>query len=559
MTLHLTIPAEDNFFQPSPIRRAHTQPEFVDSYTSSFSRSPRKASFELTSPSEPAGLGFNFDRPPLPLASEPADDFSFAQFDEAEDQILFPSYDDENLDLSAQDEEDLEAPPSPRTGDSGDSYSVSPTTSASTDPSRPESPETVDLEFADDDTAIESQPTRHVDYLSHTWKEEDIWASWRHIISRRSAYQNSERLENASWRTWMKAKNNLKTISPETLNWMKDCDVTWLYGPLQIGKEAPSITLSSPSPSNGDQMSKSTSPNPRKPILKKRSMSEVMLQRSLSSSSLVKQAAAAVQAQQSGSRATPSRGAADFAAFPFEPRCLTRENSINVSGLASDVSSTPFEEKHIHFNPHVEQRIALEIKGDDDEADVFVPEDEDDSDSEDGLMMKKSDSKRKLPPLGKKAAEKKPCFNDTQTIAPLPPTTLKHREESSDKDSAVKHSNGIWKAGRGSSPSNGYSVGQYDDDDDEDWEPPVNRFMGRRDSVAVTQNRFHGLQRVESDESLTGEPSAGMRRTASGMFMPYSDDDEDDMVSEGLFGKVVDTVNTAKDIAHVIWNVGWRR
>ena len=26
-----------------------------------------------------------------------------------------------------------------------------------------------------------------------------------------------------------------------------------------------------------------------------------------------------------------------------------------------------------------------------------------------------------------------------------------------------------------------------------------------------------------------------------------------------LFGKVVDTVNTAKDIAHVIWNVGWRR
>jgi hypothetical protein len=26
----------------------------------------------------------------------------------------------------------------------------------------------------------------------------------------------------------------------------------------------------------------------------------------------------------------------------------------------------------------------------------------------------------------------------------------------------------------------------------------------------------------------------------------------------GLFGKAVDTVNTAKDIAYVIWNVGWR-
>jgi hypothetical protein len=30
---------------------------------------------------------------------------------------------------------------------------------------------------------------------------------------------NAARLENASWRTWLKAKNNLKTVSPETLNW----------------------------------------------------------------------------------------------------------------------------------------------------------------------------------------------------------------------------------------------------------------------------------------------------------------------------------------------------
>lgn len=30
---------------------------------------------------------------------------------------------------------------------------------------------------------------------------------------------NGVRLENASWRTWQKQRNNLKTISPETLNW----------------------------------------------------------------------------------------------------------------------------------------------------------------------------------------------------------------------------------------------------------------------------------------------------------------------------------------------------
>jgi hypothetical protein len=42
------------------------------------------------------------------------------------------------------------------------------------------------------------------------------------------------------------------------------------------------------------------------------------------------------------------------------------------------------------------------------------------------------------------------------------------------------------------------------------------------------------------------------------MFMPY-EEDEDEGPNDGLLGRVVDTVNTAKDIAHVIWNVGWRR
>ncbi|KAF9255247.1 hypothetical protein L218DRAFT_358215 [Marasmius fiardii PR-910] len=40
------------------------------------------------------------------------------------------------------------------------------------------------------------------------------------------------RLENASWRAWWKQKNELKTVNPEILNWFKDSDVTWLYGPL---------------------------------------------------------------------------------------------------------------------------------------------------------------------------------------------------------------------------------------------------------------------------------------------------------------------------------------
>lgn len=72
---------------------------------------------------------------------------------------------------------------------------------------------------AEDDTSMRHEPSRHVDYLSHEWKEEDIWSSWRYITSRRKQYGNSSRLENASWRTWGKTKHRLSTVSPAKLNW----------------------------------------------------------------------------------------------------------------------------------------------------------------------------------------------------------------------------------------------------------------------------------------------------------------------------------------------------
>lgn len=72
---------------------------------------------------------------------------------------------------------------------------------------------------AADDTSLEDEPSKHVDYLSHEWNEDDIWSSWRYVVSRRNNYSNGVRLENASWRTWAKTKNNLGTISPESLDW----------------------------------------------------------------------------------------------------------------------------------------------------------------------------------------------------------------------------------------------------------------------------------------------------------------------------------------------------
>lgn len=214
---------ENSYFSSSSLRRSHSQPKFVtQSSYSKPSRSKSSSGFgSIISPSNSASSSAQSSPRTIPadstapsFSSTPASSLSLdAHCDqEDEDQIVFPSYDDVGYYGQV---EDLEPPASPRTGDS---YTVSPTSNTnSTSVSRPESPDPV--EHAEDDTAVRIQPSRHVDYLSHNWKEEDIWSSWKHIVSKRKAYNNSARLENASWRTWTKSKNKLKTVSPETLNW----------------------------------------------------------------------------------------------------------------------------------------------------------------------------------------------------------------------------------------------------------------------------------------------------------------------------------------------------
>lgn len=216
---------ENNYFSSSSLRRTHSG-KFVPA-SQSYPRSPSKTilnpgynaiispsnSPQSSNPSSPRTLHADSAAPSF--HSTPASSLSLNNCDgeDDEDQIVFPSYDDVGYYGQV---EDLEPPASPR--DTGESYTVSPTSnSTSTNVSRADSPEPV--ERAEDDTAVRIQPTRHVDYLSHNWKEEDIWSSWRHVISKREIYSNSARLENASWRTWVKAKNKLKTVSPETLNW----------------------------------------------------------------------------------------------------------------------------------------------------------------------------------------------------------------------------------------------------------------------------------------------------------------------------------------------------
>jgi hypothetical protein len=54
---------------------------------------------------------------------------------------------------------------------------------------------------------------------------------------------------------------------------------------------------------------------------------------------------------------------------------------------------------------------------------------------------------------------------------------------------------------------------------------------------------------------LAVQPTMGY--ASPGVFIYY--EDEEDVASEGLLGKVVDAVNTGKDIAYLIWNAGWSR
>ena len=72
---------------------------------------------------------------------------------------------------------------------------------------------------AADDSDVTTIPTSQVDYLSYQWREEDVWSSWKNMTRQKNEIANGTRLENASWRTWWKQRNELKTVSPETLNW----------------------------------------------------------------------------------------------------------------------------------------------------------------------------------------------------------------------------------------------------------------------------------------------------------------------------------------------------
>lgn len=185
------------------------------------------SSLPSSAPSSPRLAQPDFSNQPsylsTPSSSLSLDEQCSSDNDDNDDHISFPSYDDED-DSNTSDrgratmrQAESKLPSSPFEP----AIPEIPLNTPAADPplKEPPQPTLPEISTAGDDTAVSIEPTRHVDYLSHNWKEEDIWSSWKHVVSKRNVYSNSQRLENASWRTWTKSMHRLKTVSPERLNW----------------------------------------------------------------------------------------------------------------------------------------------------------------------------------------------------------------------------------------------------------------------------------------------------------------------------------------------------
>ena len=339
--------------------------------------------------------------------------------------------------------------------------------------------------------------------------------------------------------------------------------MTWLYGPLQIGRSKPFDPDATPPTSQ--LLSRSNSFGLKKPILKKRSLSELMLQRSISSATLMKQATDALRAQKPNKklRERPQlsdRGYFDLTSSSSMSTTPSAESSSFAPSKSTSGLQSPCAKKHIHFNNKVEQCIAIDKGGKGHRGRHCPVHDESESDEEALMMKPVANPKRSQP-----CTPRNNFSDENKTIAMLPSTTLNYRGDTPEPaKQKSKQQGSFWNAQdklspspsqetiRPSAPTSNFLVDDEDDELDTNWQPSA----GRRASIYPSRSEMP-VSEFDSDNEDESDRH-GLRRTPSGMFMPY-EESEDDVVATGLFGKVIDTVNTAKDIAHVIWNVGWRQ
>lgn len=336
---------------------------------------------------------------------------------------------------------------------------------------------------------------------------------------------------------------------------LKDCDVTWLYGPLKTcGRRKSASNPSLPS----SHLTTPTLCHDPKPILKKRTASETILQRSLSQHTLLQHAGAILKAQE----AEQSRNRSSFPRTlefdrmlprPADGRQVASSNGTPINTM-SNGGASPTERRHIHFNNEVVQCIAVDSEdGDDDEGvdgDWPTAWDDDSLLDRDFVTMKQMFSTP-----SDRSASASNAGGENRTIAPLPSTILKYRGDTPEPPAgSFMHRWSGYLSGsvsssaettRQSFPSANFLLDDGDYDPDYFQHPDPHAF----DSSDRPRPWFVNKK---DDEELDRD----MDFASSGLLWS---DDEKDSSSGSILDRVVDTVNTARDIAHVIWNVGWRR
>ncbi|KAL2840158.1 hypothetical protein BJY01DRAFT_218735 [Aspergillus pseudoustus] len=537
MTAVLPAPTDgrSSFTPDEPLRRPIPQRYFLENPDDAMSKTlPTAYPSDYPSPITSSAASSTPPSPNLPptayqnLPPTPTGSVSFLEPDD-QDELLLPSYDSAFCE---------EVPSTPTENVAGPGVKLP--VDSSHRPGGSHIP-------AADDSSLEEEPSRHVDYLSHEWKEQDIWSSWRHIVARRGVYENNLRLENASWRTWAKLKGNLGTISPEALNWLKDCDVTWLYGPL-IASHTREVSNISPPPSCFESPGLC---HDRKSILKKRTASEAILQRSLSQHTLLQHAGAILKAQEAEharSRLGLNAQLNEFEQISGQPysRGFDTPRARFASTTSPSGAASPSEKRHIHFNKEVLQCIAVEVKEEEEEEWLEFGGD---SCWDDSVMVKPAS------PGGGSSAPRGSSNGENKTIAPLPPTTLKYRGDTPEPQPSPTASRWSWakyfsgprvslvEALRQSQWASGTPAASAGEAlaSDSDWNLPQDE---------DTCNRSWFVDSAEEDEAAQNFYLASLGFE--------SNEDGTPSNTDVIFDRVVDTVNTARDIAHVIWNVGWR-
>lgn len=254
------------------------------------------------------------------------------------------------------------------------------------------------------------------------------------------------------------------------------------------------------SKSKGRRMSRAEiARHSKKPILKKRSLSEIMLRHSISSSLLLKQGVVA----KLGKDTTPT-------SFPFESPTLTSSNTTMLSSKSITGLKTPEGWKKVQFHELVEQCIALANAGDEEHEYQYC------SDSDDDVILMRKPKKRAtskwLP-----AVKPKKQAQVSKTIEKLPHAPLKDTEqledvpeeeiieEISSEEYAVLSSQAV-------TPDPTSLDHDSDEEDDMDWQPPA-WLQGRKDSVQIVKDRLFDFK-MQQDE-MTKETHALERRDAA--------------------------------------------